>query len=598
MASAEGTARPPQGTRRLLYAYWVTFVVVASYLWARWTGKLRTEVGQAEALRRLHLRTARRINDAIARLQGLFIKVGQLISIMTNFLPEEFRQQLTRLQDRVPPRPFEDIELRFREEFQGRGPLEVFAEFSSEPVASASIGQVHRARTHDGEQVAVKVQYPDIEDIVRYDLKALSRIFRIAHWFFPYHGLDGVFGEIRAMVLQELDFSQEAQSAERIAANFRARESARGAPSFEPSQERGFEAPFEPRERIGVCFPRLRRDLSTARVLTTGWVDGAKINDRARLVALGVNPSELARAVVTAYCQQIFSDGLYHADPHPGNLLVQGAPSGGTAGVRLCFLDFGAVAEVSQPMREGIVETIQAGLTRDTPRLVRAMRDMGFIARAGDQDIFERVIEFFHDKFQEEIKLETFSLRDVKFDPTRTLENLTDLRRMGVSLRDVMDQFHVPKEWILLERTVLLLLGLCTDLDPKLNPMTIIRPYLEEFVLGRERDWSQFLVETTREVGATALALPGDLRRFLQRAQRGQLEVRFRGLEDNARLLYALGQQLIFTACGIASGAAALYSEDRGQQSRAHLATGAAIASFALLFLSLWSTRARLQRHR
>ena len=115
---------------------------------------------------------------------------------------------------------------------------------------------------------------------------------------------------------------------------------------------------------------------------------------------------------------------------------------------------------------------------------------MGFIARGADPAIFDKVIDFLHQKFQEEIQLESFSLKDVKFDPEKSLENLADLRRMDVSLRDLAEHFHVPKEWILLERTVLLLMGLCTELDPTLNPMEVIRPYLEEFVLGKDRDWS------------------------------------------------------------------------------------------------------------
>src|SRR5689334_16217993 len=139
---------------------------------------------------RKHLRNARRIQRVIARLQGLFIKIGQLISIMTNFLPEEFRAQLEGLQDQVPARPYHDIEARFLEEFGGRGPREVFAEFAESPVASASIGQVHIAKTHAGEKVAVKVQYPDIEEIVRIDLKTLRRIFGVISWFLPYQNLD------------------------------------------------------------------------------------------------------------------------------------------------------------------------------------------------------------------------------------------------------------------------------------------------------------------------------------------------------------------------------------------------------------------------
>jgi predicted unusual protein kinase regulating ubiquinone biosynthesis (AarF/ABC1/UbiB family) len=565
---------PPRGGRRIFLAYVITMQVVASYLFMRLHLRFRSAASADGVMRRTHLRNARRIERGIARLQGLFIKVGQLISIMTNFLPDEFRQQLVRLQDRVPPRPYADIEARLREEFGGRDPLAVFQKFSPEPVAAASIGQVHRAVTQDGEQVAVKVQYPDIDEIVRIDLRALERIFRIIHWFAPYHGLLDVFGEIRAMVLQELDFGQEAASIERIAQNFKDRAGT----------------------SIRVGFPRVLPALSTGRVLTTTWVEGVKVNDVARLKELGVDRAKLSRAIVTAYCQQIFTDGLYHADPHPGNLLVQRDPK--TGEVTVVFLDFGSVAEVSAPMRQGIVEMIQAGLTRDTGRLIKAMKDMGFISRGADHDIFERVIDYFHEKLQEEVKLETLSLREVKLDPERALQNLADLRRMDVSLRDLADHFHVPKEWIMLERTVLLLLGLCTELDPALNPMQVIRPYLEEFVLGEDHDWSKLVVDTTREVASTALALPGELRKFLLRAQRGQIEVRFSGLQDNALLLYTLGHQIIYTACGICATVLAVVFEGRGQMLRAQIAAYAAGASALALALSVLLTRARLSRRR
>ena len=172
------------------------------------------------------------------------------------------------------------------------------------------------------------------------------------------------------------------------------------------------------------------------------------------------------------------------------------------------FIDFGAVAEVSPKMRRGIVDLIQAGIARDTPRVVQAMKEMGFIARGADPAIFDKVIDFIHQKFQEEMQLESFSLKDVKFDPQKSLENLADLRRMDVSIRDLADHFHVPKEWILLERTVLLLMGLCTDLDPTLNPMQVIRPYLEEFVLGKDRDWSALRHRLDQGHAATVFALP------------------------------------------------------------------------------------------
>ncbi len=557
-------ARPPARTLRLVKAYWVTLIVLASYLWASVQARFRSRAAMERLLMDKHLRNARRIQKAILALQGLFIKVGQLISIMTNFLPREFRQELEGLQDAVPPRPFRDIEKRVRDEL-GASPRELFGEFCERPIAAASIGQVHIARLKSGEKVAVKVQYPDIEQIARVDLRALHRIFRVVQFFVPFQGLEGVFREVRAMVLSELDFRAEAENSRRIADNFK--------------------------DRQDVAFPRVVEDMTTTRVLTTYWEDGIKIGDLPRLDAAQVDRRKLAELVVEAYCQQIFVDGIYHADPHPGNILVRKGPS-------IVFLDFGAVAEVPQEMRDGMVEFLQAAIHRDTPRIIAAMRKMGFIPRGADDRVFDQVIEHFHQRFQEEIHIDSFSLKDVKFDPEKMFDSLADLRRMDVSLRELSASFFVPKEWILLERTLLLLMGLCTALAPDLNPMQVIRPYIERFVLGEGRDWTDFVVATTKDLALSAVALPGEMRRFLAGAQRGELSVTFRNVEEAAQLVYSLGHQAIWVAIGIAGVAVALVLSGRGQPTEARVAWWVAGGAGTLFLGSMWATRRRLGRRR
>src|SRR5690606_36912324 len=130
--------------------------------------------------------------------------------------------------------------------------------------------------------------------------------------------------------------------------------------------------------------------------------------------------------------------------------------------------------------------------------------------------VFDRVVEYFHARFQEEISLDSFNLQDIRFDPSKGLENLADLRRMDISLRELTESFHVPREWILLARTLLLLVGLCTALDPGMNPMTVIKPYLERFVLGDEGDWSTLVMSTTRDVVLSVAALPGEMRKVMR----------------------------------------------------------------------------------
>jgi predicted unusual protein kinase regulating ubiquinone biosynthesis (AarF/ABC1/UbiB family) len=561
-------SRPPPLRIRSWRAYWVTFLVIGSYLVLRLRARLHAHTWVEHALRETHLRNARRIEHTICELQGLFIKVGQLISIMTNFLPEEFRRELEGLQDAVPPRPYVDIEARVLEELH-RTPTELFASFEQEPIASASIGQVHLAHLLDGTKVAVKVQYPDIEEVVRRDLNTLRRIFWIIGWFIPYQGLGELYREIRAIVMEELDYCAEASNAERIAANFDG--------------------------RTDVGFPTVVHELSTARVLVTHFESGCKITDRPGVKQLGLDRGELARQVVEIYCQQIFSDGVYHADPHPGNLIVRPGSDGQPP--TIVFLDFGAVAEIPGNVRQGMVELLQGALTRDTRRIVSAMKQMGFVARGANEQMFEQVIEYFHDKFQENISLDSLNLKDIKFDPQRGLESVADLRKMDISLRELSVNFHIPKEIIVLERTLLLLMGLCTELDPTLNPMTVIRPYLERFVLGEEGDWSQLLVETSKDLVMSVTALPAEIRKFMRAAHAGELQLKFKNIEVPAQLMYRLGHQFLFTAVGIAGAAIAVILEGRGDDPRAAWGWWTARIAGVLLVWSWWSARNLMRKH-
>jgi predicted unusual protein kinase regulating ubiquinone biosynthesis (AarF/ABC1/UbiB family) len=542
--------------------------VILSYLWLKFRARFHSDAWVSHNLRQVNLRNARRIERTIIELQGLFIKVGQLISIMTNFLPEEFRRELEGLQDSVPPRPYADIEARIKEEL-GKAPDELFSHFERRPIASASIGQVHLAKLTDGSKVAVKVQYPDIEEIVRRDLNTLRRIFRIVEWFIPYQGLEELYREIRAIVMEELDYRAEAENAARIGANFEG--------------------------RTDVGFPRVVTELSTTRVLVTHFESGVKITDKVGTKALGLDRGQLARQVVEIYCQQIFSDGIYHADPHPGNLLVRSpATDGGPP--TIVFLDFGAVAEIPANVRAGIVELIQGALTRDTRRIVAAMKTMGFVARGANEQMFEQVIEYFHERFQENISLDSLNLKDIKFDPQKGLESVADLRRMDISLRELSENFHIPKEIIVLERTLLLLMGLCTELDPALNPMTVIQPYVERFVLGDEGDWSQLLVETSKDLVMSVTALPAEIRKFMRSAHAGDLQLRFKNLEQSTQLMYRLGHQGIFVAIGITGVATALVFEGRNELDRADWGWWTARVAGVLLAWSWWSSRNLLKK--
>ena len=557
------STRPPRRktvhqSYRFVRAYYTTFVVLGSYLWffflARWFGSAWMQPRMAD----LHTRNARRVLGTIVELQGLFIKVGQLLSIMANFLPAQFRNGLEALQDRVPERPYDEIAERIEAEL-GKPIGKIFARFCEEPIASASLGQVHEAWLLDGTHVAVKVQHRNIDEIVRLDLLTIRRIMAIVSAFVPVHGLDAYYHQIRSMIAEELDFQREAQNITRIADNF----------LRDPT----------------VLFPRPVEGHCTRRVMTTNFIIGVKIGDIAALDARKVDRKALARKVVQVFCQQVFVDGVYHADPHPGNMLV-------AEGGELVLLDFGAVAELSPQMREAIPEFLEGVIRRDTDQLIKAMRKMGFLSRSDAPDVSEKVIEFFHQRFQEEVKLDSFNLKDIKLDPQKGIESLIDLRKMNIGLKELSGAFHIPRDWVLLERTILLLTGLCTQLDPELSPMEVIRPYLQDFVLGN-RDWAQIAVESAKDMALKALTIPDDLRKYLHRANRGEAEIRVRGLSHAAGLVYSGIRQVIYAALGIAAGFAALQLHLAGQTHLARYCLYGAAAAGVLLLGSILVTRSK-----
>jgi len=226
------------------------------------------------------------------------------------------------------------------------------------------------------------------------------------------------------------------------------------------------------------------------------------------------------------------------------------------------------------------------------------MKEMGFISRRADPEVFDRVVQYFHDKMRGNMSMQGFSLKDLKFEADTTLSSLLDLRDMNVSLADLRDAFHIPKEWILLERTLLLLLGVCTTLDPEMNPTTVIEPYVERFLLGEKKQWSDVVVEATREMALAALSLPGELQRFMNRALRGDLELRVRNLEENARLLYYGGQQILWGMMSAAAASLAVVLDGRGHGRLAWTAGIASAVCAVFLFFSWLTGRPRRFRRR
>lgn len=296
-----------------------------------------------ERLRRHHLRSAERIYRGVLRLQGLMIKIGQTIGSRPDVFPEEYARVLSRLQDQVPPHPWKDIEPHI--ERQLGGPVEsIFAEFNTQPVAAASLAQVYAARLKDGRRVAVKVVYPNIDRLVRTDLRILKTLIwletRVQHY-----PLDPVYRELSANVPLEVDMLHEAKAMEQIAATLERRDD--------------------------VVIPGVIWEHTSKRVLTMDFIDGIKITDLPQLDAAGIDRNRMFEVVADVYLEQMMRHGHFQADPHPGNLFA-------LPGNRLAILDFGLTKRFEPHFHEAFRLTTRSIFNGDNEGLVKGLKASGF----------------------------------------------------------------------------------------------------------------------------------------------------------------------------------------------------------------------------
>ena len=255
------------GTQRFRKAYRTALQVMLSYaglfLGKRLFGQRYYEL----RIEQLHVRNAERVKRAILELDGLFIKIGQMLSILSNFLPETFQKPLEELQDKIPARPYEQVRERVRSEL-GKYPEDLFSRFDVEPLAAASIGQAHRAQLPDGTEVVVKVQHMGIEATARIDLEIIRRLIQVSAWFYNIKGMDYVYTQVKLMIEEELDFRKEASSMEKIRLNLL--------------------------DEVGLNIPLIHPTYSATRVMTSTWHDGVKISNLEQIDAWKLDRRALA----------------------------------------------------------------------------------------------------------------------------------------------------------------------------------------------------------------------------------------------------------------------------------------------------------------
>jgi predicted unusual protein kinase regulating ubiquinone biosynthesis (AarF/ABC1/UbiB family) len=316
-------------------------------------GRFISRTGQDARYARHHRRSAELIYRTAVRLEGWLVKACQFIGARADILPEEYIAVLSRLHDQVPPRPFALMRQRIEEEL-GKPLAAVFSSFSPEPVAAASLAQVHEATLQDGRRAAVKVQYPDIEALVELDLRNISFFVEWLARLEPRYDFRFILRELQRYIPLELDFIHEGHNAEMVARNF----SSRG------------------RE---VVVPCIYWEFTTRRVLVMEFMDGIKVTDVEALRRAGIDTRVVAQKLTEAYLQQILVDGLFHADPHPGNLLVQPGP-------RLVFLDFGLTKDLPPEFPTEMARLTTAIVAQDTEEIVASFRRLGFVTRHGGSE--------------------------------------------------------------------------------------------------------------------------------------------------------------------------------------------------------------------
>ena len=382
-------------------------------------------------------RRAARVKQALIELGATFIKLGQFLSVRKDIISEELAEELSSLQDRVPPFSIDVLRATVEREL-GAPPEVLFKEFDPTPIASASIGQVHRARLHDGRGVVVKVQRPDLQEIFYQDLGYMRFIARIGPLIRPnadWESWLALTAEFGRTLFEEIDYIKEGRNADRIRQILK--------------------------ENKSMRIPRVYWKLTARRVLTLEYLPGTKINQVGELERLGIDPVSIGNNLVGAYMEQVLSHGFFHADPHAGNLAV--GPDG-----RIVIYDFGMVGEISPAQREAILGCIASVINCNAPELLKNLTALGIIQENAKQESMMRAVQPF---------IEYYKGKQIKELDFSDLEHDIDQIAMDRSLK-------LPPSLAYLLRTGSSLEGIARSLHPNFSFVEAAKPSVKKWALA------------------------------------------------------------------------------------------------------------------
>jgi predicted unusual protein kinase regulating ubiquinone biosynthesis (AarF/ABC1/UbiB family) len=437
------------------------------------------------------------------QMGGLMIKVGQFLSSRLDVLPPEITNELAGLQDEVRPEKTEDLLKVASHEFEA-AVEEKYELIDAQPLAAASIGQVHRARLkqpcgvddHEFCEVIIKIQRPDIEKIVEVDLAAMRVV---AGWLMRYGpirkraNVPAMMEEFSRAFFEELDYLNEGKNAERFAENFK------GHPE--------------------ILVPRVVWSHTTRRVLTLEYIEAIKITDYPAIEAAKIDRASVAKKLFDTYLQQVFEDRFFHADPHPGNLFVLPIAEDKQAEIgqnwQLVFVDFGMTGSLSETLMTNLREILISVGTQDAKRIIQAYQSLGFLLPGADLELLEKATNRVFERFWGKTAPELMDMHQE--------EAAAFIHEFGDLLYEM--PFQIPENILLLGRCVGILSGLCTGLDIDFNVWSSIAPYAQKLVTAEGGGgWRFWLKEITSYVTLIA-ALPRKTDALLSRIEQGRLEV-------------------------------------------------------------------------